>query len=109
MKVKDKIVNLFFEEEHICKSTVGERHLKRKYILSMSCILNFILNLFYLSFICYRFNSNRIGFIWFIISVIWTVVSVMSSYGYADYKGNNVFYLNIILALLMSKMWFVYF
>jgi len=108
MKIKDKIVNLFFEEERICKSVVGEKHLKRKYALSVSCILNFVLNLFYLSFICYRANTNRIGFIWFLVSVIWTVISVVSSYRYADYKGNNLFYLNIILALLMSKMWIVY-
>ena len=109
MRMKDKINNLFFEKELVSVSVVGKSTNKKgKFILTISNVLNLVLNILYLSFICYSGDTNTIGFIWFLTSLIWGILSLVASYKLADDIGNNIFYFNVILILFMSKMWFVY-
>jgi hypothetical protein len=111
MKLKEKVDNLFFEDnnEYIAKSVVNKKSsLIVKYVLSLSVILNIIMNVLYMNFICYRTETNAIGIVWLLISLIWSLVSLVVSYKLADDVGNNIFYFNVILIYVMSKLWFVF-
>jgi hypothetical protein len=111
-KLKDKFMNLFFEDED---SSVEEEKvedpkvIKRKTIVAFSIVINFILNLIYVSFICYSGNTRNIGIAVFIISFIWTILSLTNSFKLTGKFGTILFYLNLILILFLSKIWFVYF
>ena len=111
MKIKDKILNIFLEEDNsvVAESVVRKgKSLTLKYILSFSVVLNLIMNILYINLICYRTSTNVIGMIWLFISLIWSLVSLFAAYRLADDVGNNIFYFNVILLYLMSKMWFIY-
>ena len=111
MKIKDKILNIFLEEDNsvVAESVVRKgKSLTSKYILSFSVVLNLIMNILYINLICYRTSTNVIGMIWLFISLIWSLVSLFAAYRLADDVGNNIFYFNVILLYLMSKMWFVF-
>lgn len=111
MKIKDKILNIFLEEDNgiVAESVVRKgKSLTLKYILSFSVVLNLIMNILYINLICYRTSTNVIGMIWLFISLIWSLVSLFAAYRLADDVGNDIFYLNVILFYLMSKMWFIY-
>jgi hypothetical protein len=111
MKIKDKILNIFLEEDNsvVAESVVRKsKSLTLKYILSFSVVLNLIMNILYINLICYRTSTNVIGMIWLFISLIWSLVSLFAAYRLADDVGNNIFYFNVILLYLMSKMWFVF-
>jgi hypothetical protein len=111
MKIKDKILNIFLEEDNsvVAESVVRKsKSLTLKYILSFSVVLNLIMNILYINLICYRTSTNVIGMIWLFISLIWSLFSLFAAYRLADDVGNNIFYFNVILLYLMSKMWFVF-
>lgn len=111
MKIKDKILNIFLEEDNgiVAESVVRKnKSLTLKYILSFSVVLNLIMNILYINLVCYRTSTNGIGMIWLLISLIWSLVSLIAAYRLADDVGNDIFYLNVILLYLMSKMWFIY-
>ena len=100
MKIKDKILNIFLEEDNsvVAESVVRKgKSLTLKYILSFSVVLNLIMNILYINLICYRTSTNVIGMIWLFISLIWSLVSLFAAYRLADDVGNNIFYFIVIL------------
>lgn len=111
MSIKDKVLNIFFEEE-IEDIAINEEEIKKsnkKYaIVSWSIVLNFIVNILYMNFICYRTFTDNMGFYFFVFSFIWAIVSIIASYKLGDRTTNNLFYVNVLLLFFLSKMWFVY-
>ena len=111
-RLKDKFINFFFDnEEEIIEEEkeIDPKIIKRKTIMAFSIIINFILNIIYVSFICYSGYTRNIGIAVFVISFIWTVLSLTSSFKLNGKFGSILFYLNLILILFLSKIWFVYF
>ena len=107
-KLKDKIINIFYEEdvEEDVVVEISLKVLKKRIILASSIVLNFIFNILYISFFCYSKDTSRIGFLIFIISLIWTIISLINSYKLYS-KWNFLFYLNLLVILFESKLWFV--
>ena len=59
--LKEKFINLFFENEDevIEEKMESPKVIKRREIIAFSVIINFILNILYVSFICYSgYNRN---------------------------------------------------
>ena len=112
MGIKEKIVDIFCDEymENLEEDTklVKKKELNKYYVGSCSGILNLIVNILYMNFVCYRGNTGDIGFYFFLFSFIWAIVSIVASYKLGDEKSNFWFYVNVLLLFFMSKMWFVY-
>lgn len=110
-RLKDKLINLFFEENNEDEEIVevDSKVLIGRTIMACSIILNFILNILYVSLFCYSRNTKNIGLIVFIISFIWTIMSLVSSYRLYGKYSRLLFYINLIIILFISKIWFVYF
>lgn len=111
MSIKEKISNLFLEEyiENIEEDKkVDKKKLSKSFIVSLTGIFNFILNILYMNFICYSGSSIDIGFYFFMISFIWALITIITSYKLGDEKNNFLFYVNVLLFFFLSKMWFVY-
>ncbi|MBR6821063.1 MAG: hypothetical protein IKM55_02465 [Bacilli bacterium] len=109
--LKEKFINLFFENEDevIEEKMESPKVIKRREIIAFSVIINFILNILYVSFICYSGYTRNIGIIVCIVSFIWTILSLTSSYKLYGKFSRLLFYLNLLLILFLSKLWFVYF
>lgn len=82
---------------------------KLKVFLAASVIINFIINILVVSFVCYREGTKNICFIVFIVSLLWEIVSLYSSYNLNGKYSKYLFYLNLIILLFITKLWFVYF
>ena len=109
-KLKDKIINLFFEdnEDEVVEVVESSKVIKRRKILAASIVLNLILNILFVSFVCYGRETNNICFVMFVFSVTWTVVSLVSSYRLYGKGSSLLFYINLIILLFISKLWFIY-
>ena len=111
-RLKDKFTNLFFEDnidEEIEEIDVDPKVEKKRRLIAFSVIINFILNILYVSFVCYSGYTKNMNLIILIISFIWTIFSLVSSFRlYGKYSG-VLFYTNLFLILFLSKIWFVYF
>ena len=79
-----------------------------KIIWGLSSIFNLILNVLYLSFVCYRGVSKYLNLLVFLISFIWTIISLVSTYKLYGKYSSILFYINLIVILFISKIWFVY-
>ena len=110
-RLKERFINLFFENEDevIEEKVESPKVIKRREIMAFSVIINFILNILYVSFICYSGYTRNIGIIVCIVSFIWTILSLTSSYKLYGNFSRLLFYLNLLLILFLSKLWFVYF
>jgi hypothetical protein len=108
-KLKNKIINLFFEDsEDETEVVESAKVIKRRKILAASIVLNFILNILFVSFVCYGRETNNICYVIFVFSVTWTVVSLVSSYRLYGKGSSLLFYINLIILLFISKLWFIY-
>lgn len=108
-KLKNKIINLFFEDsEDEIEVVESAKVIKRRKILAASIVLNFILNILFVSFVCYGRETNNICYVIFVFSVTWTVVSLISSYRLYGKGSSLLFYINLIILLFISKLWFIY-
>jgi hypothetical protein len=112
-RFKDKFINLFFDDEEEIEEEIEEvedpKVIKRREIIAFSIVINFILNILYVSFICYSGYTKNIGIVVCLVSFVWTVISLTSSYKLYGKLNRMLFYLNLILILFLSKIWFVYF
>lgn len=110
-KLKDKLMNLFFEDDiddEIVEVVIDPKVEKKRRIIAFSVIINFIINILYVSFVCYSGYTKNMNLVVLLISFIWTVFSLVSSYRlYGKYSG-FLFYTNLFLILFLSKIWFVY-
>ncbi len=109
-KLKEKIIDLLFvgEDEEEEEIEVSPQVVKRRVIISFSIMLNLILNVLYVSLVCYSGETKNINLIFFIISFIWTVVSLVSSYRLYGKYTKLLLYLNLFIIMFISKLWFVY-
>ena len=104
MKVKDKVLKYFAEEYDDLK----EVDMQKKYLLSLSVIINLLVNIVYISFICYSRETKLINLVFLVISFVWSLISFLTSYKLHNGYGNVLFSLNAFAILFMSKIWFVY-
>ena len=109
MKIKEKILNIFYDDEEDVEEEVSPKANKIKVILSSSLILNFILNVLFISFVCYRGGTKNICLIMFGISFIWTIISMFCSFNLEGKYSRYLFYINLLIILFLSKLWFAYF
>ncbi len=108
-KLKNKIINLFFEDsEDEIEVVESAKVIKRRKILAASIVLNLILNILFVSFVCYSGETSNICFLMFVFSVTWTVISLVSSYRLYGKGSSLLFYINLIIILFISKLWFIY-
>ena len=111
-KLRDRLIYIFFEDDKYEENeeiVIDPKVERKRKIIAFSVIINFIINVLYVSFVCYSGYTRNIGIILFVISFIWTVFSLVSSYKlYGKYSGIS-FYINLFLILFLSKIWFVYF
>lgn len=110
-RLKEWFNNLFFENEDevIEEKEESPKVVKRREIVACSIVINFILNILYVSFICYSGCTKCLGIIVCIVSFIWTIFSLTSSFKLYGRFSRLLFYLNLLLILFLSKLWFVYF
>ena len=104
MKVKNRILKYFTEEYDDLK----EKDIKKKYLLSLSVIINLLFNIVYISFICYSRETKLINLLFLVISFVWSLISFLTAYKLHNGYGNILFGLNAFAILFMSKIWFVY-
>lgn len=115
MSIKEKITNIFLEEyienleEDVVIENKDKKRFSKSHIISLSGILNFILNILYMNFICYSGKFIDIGFYFFIVSFVWALITMICSYKLDEGKNNFLFYVNVLLFFFLSKLWFVYF
>ena len=104
ISLKDKLINLLYEDDVEEEKEIPFNIIKRRRVLAVSIIINFILNILYVSLYCYSGETKYVGLMVFVISFIWSIISLVSSYKLVGKYSRTLFFLNIFAIMFVSKI-----